>query len=85
MYRYQAFRLSDRDGLVAEGAGTVYNLEFEPTEVTDPAPSKDAPRNVVHYRIPAVCIVTLTSGGKTLFESRIPVYQLGLESFYPLR
>ena len=84
MYRYQAFRLSNRDGLVAEGAGTIYNLEFEPTEVNDPSPSKDT-RNVVHYRIPAVCNVKLTSGGKTLFESRIPVYQLGLESLYPLR
>ena len=84
MYRYAAFRLSNRDGLISEGAGSVYNLEFEPTEVTDPAPSKDT-RNVVHYRIPAVCNVKLTNGGKTLFESRIPVYQLGLESLYPLR
>ena len=84
MYRYQAFRLSNRDGLVAEGAGSIYNLEFEPTEVVDPASAKDT-RNVVHYRIPAVCNVKLTNGGKTLFESRIPVYQLGLESLYPLR
>ena len=84
MYRYQAFRLSNRDGLVAEGAGSIYNLEFEPTEVVDPASAKDT-RNVVHYRIPAVCNVKLTNGGKTLFESRIPVYQLGLESLYPLK
>ena len=84
MFRYQAFRLSDRDGLVAEGAGSIYNLEFEPTEVSDPAPAKDS-RNAVHYRIPAVCNVRLTNGGKTLFESRIPVYQLGLEALYPLR
>ena len=84
MYRYAAFRLSNRDGLIPEGAGTVYNLEFEPTEVTDPAPVKDT-RNVVRYRIPAVCNVKLTSGGKTLFESRIPVYQLGLETLYPLK
>ena len=84
MFRYQAFRLSNRDGLVTEGAGSVYNLEFEPTDVSDPAPAKDS-RNAVHYRIPAVCNVKLTNGGKTLFESRIPVYQLGLESLYPLR
>ena len=84
MYRYPAFRLSNRDGLVAEGAGSVYNLEFEPTQVADPAPAKDT-RNVIHYRIPAVCNVTLTNGGKVLFESRIPVYQLGLESLYPLK
>ena len=84
MYRYAAFRLSNRDGLISEGAGSVYNLEFEPTEVVDPAPAKDT-RNVVRYRIPAVCNVKLTNGGKTLFESRIPVYQLGLESLYPLK
>ena len=84
MYRYAAFRLSNRDGLVSEGAGSVYNLEFEPTEVVDPAPAKDT-RNVVRYRIPAVCNVKLTNGGKTLFESRIPVYQLGLETLYPLK
>ena len=38
-----------------------------------------------NYRIPAVCHVRLTTGGKTLFESRIPVYQLGLEVLYPLK
>ena len=84
IYRYTAFRLSNRDGLVSEGAGTVYYLEFEPDQVTDPGSSRDS-RNAVHYRIPAVCNVKLTSGGKTLFQSRIPVYQLGAESLYLLR
>ena len=40
---------------------------------------------MVHYRIPAVCNVKLTRGGKTLFESRIPVYQLGIESLISAR
>ena len=84
MYRYPAFRLNNREGLVADGAGTVYYLEFEPDEVSDPSSSKDS-RNSVHYRIPAVCNVKLTAGGKTLFQSRFPVYQLGVESLYPLR
>ena len=84
VFRYTAFRLSDRDGLVTEGAGTPYYLEFEPEEVVEPAGSRDS-RNAVHYRIPAVCNVKLSSGGKTLFQSRIPVYQLGVESLYPLR
>jgi len=84
VYRYTAFRLSNKDGLVPEGAGTVYYLEFEPDQVTDPGSSRDS-RNAVHYRIPAVCNVKLTSGGKTLFQSRIPVYQLGAESLYLLR
>lgn len=85
MYRYTAFRLNDRNGLVPEGAGTVYYLEFEPDEVTDPITGAKDTKNAVHYRIPAVCNVKLTAGGKTLFMSRIPVYQLGPESLYPLR
>ena len=84
VFRYTAFRLSNRDGLVPEGAGTPYYLEFEPDEVFEPAGSRDS-RNSVHYRIPAVCTVKLASGGKTLFQGRIPVYQLGVESLYPLR
>ena len=85
IYRYTAFRLSNRDGIIPDGPGTVYYLEFEPDQVTDPAASSRDSRNAVHYRIPAVCNVKLTSGGKTLFQSRIPVYQLGVESTYPLR
>ena len=84
IYRYTAFRLSNRDGIIPDGPGTVYYLEFEPDQVTDPGSSRDS-RNAVHYRIPAVCNVKLTSGGKTLFQSRIPVYQLGAESLYLLR
>jgi len=83
--QYTAFRLNDREGLVAEGSGTVYSLEFEPTEVSDGQSTAKDSRTSVHYRIPAVCNVKLTSGGKTLFQSRIPVYQLGLECIYPLK
>ena len=71
MYRYQAFRLSNRDGLVAEGAGSIYNLEFEPTEVVDSASAKDT-RNVVHYRIPAVCNVKLTNGARRSSRAASP-------------
>ena len=83
--QYPTFRLNNREGLVAEGAGTVYSLEFEPDEVSDGQAAARDTKSVVHYRIPAVCKVRLTTGGRTLFESRIPVYQLGLESLYPLR
>ena len=83
--QYAAFRLSGKDGLVAEGAGTGYYLEFEPEEMQEsPAGVKDS-RTTVHYRVPAVCTVRLTSGGKALFQSRIPVYQLGYECLYPLK
>ena len=83
--KYAAFRLNGKDGLVNEGAGTVYSLEFAPEEVSDPQTALRDTKNVVHYRIPAVCNVRLTTGGRTLFESRIPVYQLGLEVLYPLK
>ena len=84
-HQYAAFRLSGKEGLTVEGAGTGYYLEFEPVEVEEgPAAVKDS-RTTVHYRIPAVCLVRLTSGGKTLFQSRIPVYQLGRECLYPLK
>ena len=85
VYRYTAFRLSNRDGLVVDSPSTVYYLEFEPERVSEPAASSRDSRNAVHYRIPAVCNVKLSSGGKTLFQSRTPVYQLGVESLYPLR
>lgn len=81
--QYLAFRLSDRDGLVPDGPGMPYYLEFEPEEITEPAARET--KNSVHYRIPAACLARLTSGGKTLFVSRFPVYQLGLQSHYPLK
>ena len=83
--KYTAFRLNGKEGLVTDGPGTVYSLEFSPEEVTDVVGAVRDTKNVVHYRIPAVCNVRLTTGGRTLFESRIPVYQLGLEALYPLK
>ena len=80
-----AFRLNGKEGLVTEGQGTVYSLEFDPEEVSDPQAAVRDTKSVVHYRIPAVCNVRLTSGGRTLFESRVPVYQLGIEALYPLK
>ena len=83
--KYSAFRLNGKEGLVTDGPGTVYSLEFAPEEVSDPQTALRDTKNVVHYRIPAVCHVRLTTEGKTLFESRIPVYQLGPEVLYPLK
>ena len=82
--QYAAFRLSDRDGLVQSGTGTACYIELEPVEVAEVAGAKDM-KNAVHYRVPAVCNVRLTIGGKTLCETRIPVYQLGRESTLPLK
>ena len=84
-HQYPAFRLNGKEGIVTDGPGTIYYLEFTPDEISDAQASVKDTKNVVHYRIPAGCNVRLTSGGRTLFESRIPVYQLGLESLYPLK
>ena len=81
---YPAFQLSDREGLVPVGGDTVFSLELEPVEVPEAENVKES-RNSVHYRIPAVCNVKLSSEGKTLFQSRFPVYQLGRECLYPLK
>jgi hypothetical protein len=83
--QYIAFRLSDREGLEADGVGTPYLLEFEPAEVSEGVPSARESKNSIHYRIPAVCSVKLVSGGRTLFVSRFPVYQLGREAHFPLK
>ena len=37
----------------------------------------------VTYRIPAVCTVRLMAGMDEIFQSRVPVYQLGTESTFP--
>ena len=84
-HQYPAFRLNGKEGIVSEGPGTIYYLEFSPEEITEAQAAVKDNKNVVHYRIPAACHVRLTSGGRTLFESRIPVYQLGLEAMYPLK
>ena len=83
--QYPAFRLNGKEGIVTDGPGTIYYLEFTPDEIVDAQAAVRDTKNVVHYRIPAACNVRLTSGGRTLFESRIPVYQLGLEAMYPLK
>lgn len=84
--RYVAFRLSDAEGLVPadDVAGKPYLLELTPQEVSAPAGSGGAKGNVARYRIPAVCSVRLSDGVNVLLQTRIPVYQLGTESTFPI-
>lgn len=81
--QYLAFRLSDADGLVSEGSGMPYYLEFTPETVVEGG-IRDA-RNAVRYRIPAPCLVKLVADGNVLLKTRIPVFQLGAESTAPLK
>lgn len=84
VHRYQAFRLTDA-GPVSDGVkGVPYYLELEPQAVK--FPDEDTPRSKgkntqIRYRIPVVCTVFLTRDGQRLLEARVPVYQLGVESY----
>lgn len=81
-HRYLVFRLTD-DGPVAEGInGTPYYLELQPEgklPEEDQADKKKT-RGSVRYRIPQVCKVTFSCDGHPLLQTRLPFYQLGVES-----
>ena len=83
-HRYLAFRLTD-NGPVSDGnKGIAYYLEVEPGQYKFPeeeAPRPKGKNAQIRYRIPVVCDVTLTCDGKRLLEARVPVYQLGVESY----
>ena len=87
---YVAFRLSDSEGLVAADnmAGKPYFAELVPESIAEapkiePAKNQKLDQQII-YRIPAVCSVRLTDGVSTLLQSRIPVYQLGIDETYPI-
>lgn len=85
---YVAFRVSDAAGLVPadDVSGKPYVLEIVPQEIS--ASGKNSPvtvkGNVAVYRIPAICNVKLSDGASVLLQSRMPVYQLGIESTFPI-
>ncbi len=81
-HRYLVFRLTD-DGPVAEGAnGTPYYLELHPegTLPEEEAIDKKKTRGTVRYRIPMVCKVVFSRDDHALVQTRLPFYQLGVES-----
>lgn len=84
--RYVAFRLSDAEGLVSADnvSGKPYLLELTPQELAAPAGAGASKGTVAHYRIPAACSVRLSDGVNMLLQTRIPVYQLGAESTFPI-
>lgn len=89
--RYIAFRLSDAAGLVPADnlSGKPILMEFVPQEIApveEPAEvdPKKVPATLAYYRIPAICTVKLTEGVDILLQSRMPVYQLGVESTVPV-
>ena len=75
-HRYLVFRLTE--GV----SGTPYYLELQPEgklPEEDQADKKKT-RGSVRYRIPQVCKVTFSCDGHPLLQTRLPFYQLGVES-----
>ena len=84
---YVAFRLSDSKGLVPadDMSGKPYLLEFTVQPVAAPSGKAASVKGpAARYRVPAACSVKLSDGVNVLLQSRMPVYQLGIESAYPL-
>ncbi len=86
---YIAFRLSDTAGLVPAddmtGKPVIMELIPEPIKEME-APEKfkvKSKTEFLHFRIPAVCKLTLRNGSSLLLQTRIPVYQLGLDTSIP--
>lgn len=85
---YVAFRMSEAGGLVPadnlSGKPVVMEIvpqAFAQPEVKDEKKSKDVG---VYYRIPAACTVKLLDGMDLIFQTRVPIYQLGQESSLPV-
>ena len=85
--RYIAFRVSDSEGLVDSDniSGKPYILEIVPEPVANPDASASAKGNAARYRIPAICSIKLRDGVSVLLQTRIPVYQMGRDSSFPLK
>lgn len=88
---YVAFRISDTAGLLPadnlSGKPVILELVPQPVEpVSDDSGRARKPKGdlYVHYRIPAICTVKISDGMDVLYQGRVPVYQLGVESTYPV-
>lgn len=95
-----AFRLSSTEGFVPADdlSGTPYFFQIEPESLASPAeePAEEASkgksrpqarskvRQFIHYRVPAVCRVTLGDGEVSLLSHRALVWQCGTEEQYPI-
>lgn len=88
LQKYVAFRVSETEGLVAADnmTGSPVVLELIPEEIApEPAVSEKASKvPCLKYRIPAVCRARLYDGTQLLLETRVPVFQLGVEATLPL-
>ncbi len=91
---YVVFRFSETAGLLLADdlSGKPVALEITPQQIAKPSDSVSdaqarqyAQKGVYAvYRIPAVCTLKLTDGTNLLMNTRLPVYQYGVDSTFPL-
>ncbi|MCR5745975.1 MAG: DUF4831 family protein [Bacteroidales bacterium] len=84
---YTAFRISDKGLLPAsEKEGRAVSLDIVTEKLAAPEVSGEirAREAMVRYRIPAIARCRVSDKGTLLLESRVPVYQLGEESSFPI-
>ena len=91
---YVAFRISDTSGLVPSDnlSGKPVVMEIVPQKITVPeieaqkekSKGKESKVQNVNYLIPVVCTVKITDGSNLLIQSRMPIYQLGIQSTMPV-
>jgi len=84
--KYVAFRISDSAGLVSADdiSGKPVLLEIVPSEVAEPKGPRSSKGTSVYFRTPSVCSIRLINGSDVILQSRVPVYQLGVTSSFPV-
>lgn len=82
------FRLSNEEGLIPADnmSGKPYFVDIAPQEIAAGDASK-ASKGIssIIYRIPAICTVKLSDGADILLQSRLPIYQFGVDKTYPIK
>lgn len=85
---YVAFRMSESQGLVPadDPTGKPYILDITEEGLTTPVLNGrgSASKNALLYRVPCICNVRLTDGVNLIMQTRIPIYQYGATSSFPL-
>ena len=82
------FRLSDEEGLLPADnmSGKPYFVDIIPEEIAGNSGAKPGKAaGALVYRIPAICTVKLSDGSDVLLQSRLPIYQFGVDKSYPIK
>ncbi len=86
--KYTAFKIVDGQGLASASApqGRAISIELtaDSEAPVNAAGAKSSSGPAVNYRIPTVVSCKIVDSGKTLLETRIPVYQLGQTCSFPI-